>query len=55
LVDHGLKVSAQMRAADLSTGRLDPVIGAGPLAADYLIVFASKESRGDLAATAWRW
>jgi hypothetical protein len=47
-----LKVSTQMRPADLSTGRLDPLIRAEPVTADYLIVFASQESRGDFAAKA---
>jgi hypothetical protein len=49
-VNHRLKVSTQMRPADLSTGRLDPLIRAEPITADYLIVFATQESRGDLAA-----
>src|ERR1700678_4236386 len=40
-----------MRPADLSTGRLDPLIRAEPVTADYLIVLASQESRGDFAAT----
>src|SRR5262245_38571552 len=40
-----------MGPADLSTGRLDPLICAESVTADYLIVFASQESRGDFAAT----
>jgi hypothetical protein len=51
-VDHRLKVSAQMRPADLSPERLDPLIRAEPVAADDLIVFAPQESHGDFAATA---
>ena len=40
-----------MCPADLTPERHDPLIRAESVTADYLIVFASQESRGDFAAT----
>ena len=51
-VDHCLKVSAEMSPADLSAGCLDPLIRAESVAADYLVLFAPQQSRGDFAVTA---
>ncbi len=51
-VDHCLKVSAEMSPADLSAGCLNPLIRAESVAADYLVLFAPQQSRGDFAATA---